>query len=209
MDILQDLNWRYAVKKFTTEKVSEEKLHTILEAIRLSPSSCGLQPYRIFVIENQQLRAKLGESSFNSQIAESSHLIIFAAYNKVTTQHVTRLIELTAKERDLPLATLDPLFNAIDGYFKTKTDEQNSIWADKQTYLALGTAVTAAASERVDAVPMEGFDPALFDELLDLKAQDLHSAVILSIGYRDTANDYLAGMKKVRIPMQELVSHLA
>jgi len=196
------------VKKLTKEKVSEEKLNIILEAIRLAPTSCGLQPFRVFVIENHELRTRLGEGSFNRQISDCSHLIVFAAYNKVTTQHVTDLIELTARERNLPIASLDPLFSAVDGYFKMRSDEANAIWADKQTYLALGTAITAAANQKVDAVPMEGFDQALFDELLDLAEKGLHSTVILSIGYRDSEKDFMANQKKVRIPIDELTTFI-
>jgi nitroreductase/dihydropteridine reductase len=208
MDLIEDLNWRYATKKFTDEKVSEEKLKYILEAINLTASSCGLQPYRVFVIDNADLKANLGAGSFNGQIELCSHLIVFAAFNEVTTQHIQDLIDLTAEVRGITPESLQEYFNMLDLYFKSRTDSQNSIWADKQAYIALGTALIAAANVHVDATPMEGFDPQQFDTLLNLGDQGLHSTVILSIGYRDKENDPYAGAKKVRLPLDEMVTLL-
>lgn len=208
MNLIENLNWRYAVKKYKNEEVSEEKINNILHAINLSASSCGLQPYRIFAISNQELKAKLGTNSFNGQITESSHLLVFATYNKVTTQHIQNYINLTAETKKTPVSTLNDFFTVLDSYFKSRTDEENKFWAEKQTYIALGTALIAAANEKVDATPMEGFDATLFDELLNLKEKDLHTAVILSVGYRDQENDYLANSKKVRIPLSEMVTEI-
>ncbi|WP_139419377.1 NAD(P)H-dependent oxidoreductase [Chryseobacterium mulctrae] len=204
MELLKDLNWRYAVKKYSTEKVDEQKIDLILNAINLSASSCGLQPYRLFVISNEELKLKLKADSFNGQIAESSHLFVFAAYNKITTQNVQDLVYLTSQVKNVSIESLDGLFVSIDSFFRSRTDEQNRHWAEKQTYIALGTALVAAANLRVDATPMEGFDSELFDKLLGLDEKGLHSTVILSLGYRDEANDYLASTKKVRIPLEEM-----
>lgn len=209
MDLIQDLNWRYATKRYSNKKITEEKLNFITEAINLSASSCGLQPYRVFAIENAELKAKLGATSFNQQIAQSSHLLVFAAFNKVTTEHVRRLVELTADKQGVTVESLDGLFTAMDSYFKSRDAEGNKHWAEKQTYIALGTALIAAANSKVDATPMEGFDPELFDELLGLKEKDLHSVVILSLGYRDQENDQLAHAPKVRIPAEEMVTRVA
>ena len=209
MDLIQDLNWRYATKSYSNEKVSEEKIDFILEAINLSASSCGLQPYRIFAIDNTQLKAKLGANSFNKQIAQSSHLLVFAAFNKVTTKHVQNLVKLTAEKQGVTVESLDGLFTTMDSYFKSKSDEENKLWAERQTYIALGTALIAAANAKADATPMEGFDPQLFDELLGLKEKDLHSIVILALGYRDETSDYLAKTPKVRIPVEEMVTKIS
>lgn len=205
MELLQDLNWRYAVKKYSTEKVDEQKIELILNATNLSASSCGLQPYRLFVISNEELKLKLKADSFNGQIAESSHLLVFAAYNKITTQNVQDLVSLTAEVKNVSIESLDGLFVSIDSFFRSRTDQQNRHWAEKQTYIALGTALVAAANLRVDATPMEGFDAELFDKLLGLDEKGLHSTVILSLGYRDEAKDYLANTKKVRILLEEMV----
>ena len=209
MDLIQDLNWRYAAKSYSNEKVSEEKIDFILEAINLSASSCGLQPYRMFALDNTQLKAKLGANSFNKQIAQSSHLLVFAAFNKVTTQHVQNLVKLTAEKQGVTVESLDGLFTTMDSYFKSRRDEENKLWAERQTYIALGTALIAAANAKVDATPMEGFDPQLFDELLGLKEKDLHSIVILSLGYRDETSDYLANSPKVRIPVEEMITKIS
>ncbi|WP_417359898.1 nitroreductase family protein [Galbibacter sp.] len=206
MDLIQDLTWRYATKSYSDKKISEEKLNFINTAINLSASSCGLQPYRVFVIDNAELKAKLGETSFNQQIAQSSHLLVFAAYNTVTTHHIKNLVELTAEKQGVTVDALDGLFSSMDSYFSNRTDEQNKHWAEKQTYIALGTALIAAANQKVDATPMEGFDPELFDELLGLKDKNLHSVVILSLGYRDQDKDYLANAPKVRIATEEMVT---
>lgn len=206
MDLIEDLNWRYATKKFANKKVAEEKLKYILEATNLTASSCGLQPYRLFVIDNPTLRANLGAGSFNGQIEHSSHLIVFAAYNQVTIQHIQDLIDLTAREKEVTQESLGGLFTALSSYFNSQAATQHVIWADKQAYIALGTALIAAAHIRVDAVPMEGFDPQQFDTLLNLTDQGLHSTVILSIGYRDEENDPYAGTKKVRVRLDEMVT---
>jgi len=209
MDLIQDLNWRYATKSYSNKKITKEKLNFITEAINLSASSCGLQPYRVFAIENAELKAKLGATSFNQQIAQSSHLLVFAAFNTVVTEHVRNLVNLTAEKQGVTVESLDGLFTTMDSYFRSRNDEENKQWAEKQTYIALGTALIAAANSKVDATPMEGFDPELFDELLGLKEKDLHSVVILSLGYRDQAKDNLANAPKVRIPTEEMVTRIA
>lgn len=142
-------------------------------------------------------------SILNKQIAQSSHLLVFATYNKITTQHVRDLVKLTAERQGVTGESLNELFTAADMYLKSRSDEENKLWAERQTYIALGTALIAAANAKIDATPMEGFDGQLFDELLCLKEKDLHSIVILSLGYRDEANDYLVNLPKVRIPVEE------
>ncbi|RDC56433.1 NAD(P)H-dependent oxidoreductase [Pedobacter chinensis] len=209
MDLIQDLNWRYATKSYSNKKISKEKLDFILEATNLSASSVGLQPYRIFAIDNAGLKTKLGANSFNKQIAQSSHLLVFATYNKVTTQHVRDLVNLTAEKQGVTVESLNELFTAANTYFTGRSDEENKLWAERQTYIALGTALIAAANAKVDATPMEGFDAQLFDELLGLKEKDLHSVVILSLGYRDEINDYLANLPKVRISVGEMVTKIS
>lgn len=208
MNLIEDLNWRYAVKKFTDQPVPEEKVDFILESINLTASSCGLQPYRVFSISDKTLQLELAAGSFNGQIGECSHLLVFASFNDVSTQHVQDMVDLTAKEREMPLESLSPLFNAVDLHFKSCSEEQNRQWAEKQAYIALGTAMVAAASIRVDATPMEGFDRQIFDQVLGLDAEGLHSTVILALGYRDEKNDYLAGSKKVRLPIDKMAKKI-
>jgi len=203
MDLIKNLQWRYAVKKYSDEVVSEEKIDQIIEAINLTASSCGIQPYRLFVIANSELRQKLGEGSFNSQIYASSHLLVFAGFNKITNEYINNYVEMMERQRNLDEGALNILKNTLISYFSTQTYEQNAIWSSKQAYIGLGTALIAAAELKVDATPMEGFDPKLFDDVLGLSEKGLHASVIASLGYRDAENDYLAAVSKVRLPINE------
>ena len=203
MELIKNLQWRYAVKQYSDAVVSEEKIDQIIEAINLTASSCGIQPYRLFVITNPEVRQKLAEGSFNAQIHASSHLLVFAALNEITSAYITSYITMTEEQRDLDQGALNALRDMLIGYFEPQTPEQHAIWAGKQAYIGLGTALIAAAELKVDATPMEGFDPKLFDDVLGLSEKGLHASVILSLGYRDSANDYLASMPKVRLPVHE------
>lgn len=206
MNLIDNLNWRYATKKFSERKVSTEEVNQLISAINLSASSTGLQPYRIFVVENPELRAQLAEGSFNRQIADSSHLIVFAAFEKVTLQHIEDYMNLVASQRGIPVESLADFKMALVGGILNRSDEENSAWSGRQAYIALGTALIAAADLKIDTTPMEGFDPAKFDELLGLKALGLKSVVTLAIGYRDEELDIFASFKKVRLPEAEFAT---
>lgn len=206
MKLLDDLKWRYATKKFRNKSVPDDDLEKIIEAINLSASSIGLQTYRLFVIENQELKKTLGEGSFNSQIADSSHLLVFAAFDSIRKETIDHYINLVAKERETPLSDLADLKNTISNYLLARTDEENFNWSTKQAYIGLGTGLIAAANLKIDATPMEGFDSEKFDQLLGLKEKNLKSVVLLALGYRDEEKDYLAGLKKVRISKQEFAT---
>jgi nitroreductase / dihydropteridine reductase len=206
MNLIEAMNWRYAVKKYTNEKVPTEKVENIIEAVNLSASSVGLQSYRLFVIENAELKQKLGGHSFNSQIREASHLLVFAAFDSISQQLIDAYFDRMATIREMPIESLADFKSQIVAYFTPRTDEENFIWSTKQAYIALGTALIAAANEQVDATPMEGFEAEKFDEILDLRAKGLKSVVILALGYRDEENDYLAKLKKVRLPIEEFAT---
>lgn len=206
MDLLKSLNWRYATKKFSNKKLSAEKLQTIVDAINLSASSAGMQPYRLFVIENPDLKKELGTGSFNAQIEESSHLLVFAAYASIRKADIESYIQLIAKERNTTEESLADFKNALVHNLLSRTDEENFIWSARQAYIALGTGIIAAAEQQVDATPMEGFDSGKFDTLLGLTEKGLKSVVLLALGYRDEERDPFAKMKKVRIPKEEFVT---
>jgi len=206
MKLIDDLKWRYATKKFSNRRVSDEDLEKIIEAINLSASSIGMQTYRLFVIDNPSLKKELGEGSFNSQIADASHLLVFAAFDSISQQTIDNYIQLVAKERDMPVAQLADFKNTISSHLLARTDDDNFIWSSKQAYIGLGTGLIAAATLKIDATPMEGFDSEKFDKLLGLKGKKLKSIVLLALGYRDEENDYLAKLKKVRIPKQEFAT---
>lgn len=208
MNLIEMLNWRYAVKKYTSQKVSNENVDQILEAISLSASSAGIQPYRVFTINNKQIREKLAKDSFNAQITEASHLIAFAAFDSISKEQISDFIQFMASERGLPETALAEYKKSLENHLLTKTDEENFIWSSQQAYIALGTGLIAAASAKVDATPMEGFDSEKLDELLNLKEKGLKSVLLLSLGYRDTENDFLANQKKVRLPLTKLITEI-
>ena len=206
MSLLDALKWLYAVKRMNGNKIPEAKLNTILEATKLAPSSFGLTPYNIIVIEDEETRKKLQPHFYNQpQVGESSALVIFATWNSITEKEVAAYMQEIADERGVPVENLKDFAGYINGSIKNLTAEQLQIWAAKQTYIALGFTLVAAASEEVDATPMEGFMPDAVDEALGLKELGLHSAVAVTLGYRDAANDYLSGAKKVRRATEKLI----
>ena len=206
MKLLDALQWRYAVKKMNGTKIPAEKLETIIEATRLAPSGFGLTPYSIIVVEDEETRKKLQPAFYNqSQVVDGSVVIVFAAWNTISEKEIAEYMQEIADQRGVAVDTLKDFSSAVNGSFKNKTPEQARVWADKQTYLALGFSLVAAAAEEIDATPMEGFAPDAVDEILGLKALGLHSAVALTLGFRDAANDYLVNAKKVRRTTDKLV----
>ena len=206
MSLLDSLKWRYAVKRMNGNKIPEATMNTILEATKLAPSSFGLTPYNIIVIEDEETRKKLQPHFYNQpQVGESSALVIFATWNSITEKEVAAYMQEIADERGVPVESLNDFASYINGSIKNLSAEQLQIWAAKQTYIALGFTLVAAASEEIDATPMEGFKPDAVDEALGLKALGLHSAVAVTLGYRDAANDYLSGAKKVRRASEKLI----
>ena len=201
MSLLQNLNWRYATKKMDpSKKVEQDKLDRILEAVRLTPTSSGLQPYQVLVITNQEIKEKIKAMSWDqSQVAECSHLLVFAAWDDYTAERINGSFDYTIAERGVGTNERTEAYrkNMLANY-PPRGPEVNFQHTAKQTYIALGFALIAAAEEGVDATPMEGFDPAAVDELLGLRAKGLRSVTLLPLGYRDTANDWLLPLKKVR-----------
>jgi nitroreductase/dihydropteridine reductase len=209
MSIIENLSWRYAVKKMNGNVVSDEKIETLLDAIRLSASGFGLQPYQIFVIQNPELKAKIQPIAYGQpQTVESSHLLVFAAWNEVTEEKIDAFMNLVAETRGLPLEALTDYRGAIAGSMLGRPKEMQANWADRQVYLAMGTALAAAAELKIDTTPMEGFVPAKLDELLGLEARGLHSVLMLAIGERDEAKDYMVNAAKVRTPSNELFERM-
>ncbi|MEZ4901609.1 MAG: nitroreductase family protein [Spirosomataceae bacterium] len=209
MSLIENLQWRYATKKMTGEVVPQQKIDYILEAIRLSPSSSGLQPYEIFVITNQDLKEKIKPIAHGqSQITESSHLLVFTAWDKYTEKRINDFFNHSNAERGLPESATDGYRKRLIESVTSQTPEENFAHTAKQAAIALGIAMVAAAEQEVDATPMEGFNAALLDELLELPSKSLKSTAILALGYRDEANDWLAKLKKVRKPQELLYTHL-
>ena len=209
MGTLTNLKWRYATKRMNGQKVPAEKLENILEAIQLSPTSIGMQPFTVLVVEDADLRAKIAPAIYNQpQITEGSHVLIFAAWKEYSNENVDKYINHIATLRRIPAESLEGMRNMITGAISGKTSEQLLMWNQKQAYIALGTGLVAAAEEQVDATPMEGFNPDALDAALGLSEKGLRSTVIMTLGYRDAEKDYLSGVAKVRRAKDELFVRL-
>lgn len=207
MSIIESLKWRHAVKAYDpTKKVSEEDLNKILEAARLAPTSSGLQQYRILVVSNQEIKEKLAPSVLNEEVMrDCSHVLVFAAWDRYTEERIDAIYNRTTDERALPRGRFNSYTDKIKEIYLKETAEENFVHTARQSYIGFAMAIAEAAELKVDTTPAEGFDSALVDELLDLKAKGLRSVTLLYLGYRDTEKDWLSTMKKVRNTTDEFV----
>lgn len=210
MALIDSLNWRYATKSYDkTKKVAKEDLEKILEAVRLTPTSNGLQPFQILVISNQDLKEKIVPIAWGQQnVADSSHLLVFATWDKYSDERIDEVFNQVKEERNLPEGALDNYINTLKQGFLSQSAEENFVNTARQAYIVLGTAILQAAELNIDSTPMEGFNNADLDELLNLKEQGLKSVVMLAVGYRNTENDWLANMKKVRKSKENLIQYI-
>jgi len=198
MTLIDKLNWRYATKRMNGTKVPQEKIDRILEAIRLAPTSFGLQAFKVIVVEDPALKERIfNEACQQPQIKEASHILVFAASKNVSAEQVNDYMNLIAATREIPVEALAGFRAAFDGVV-AGTPEQNFIWTARQAYIAFGVGIVAAMNEEVDATPMEGFNPEALDKILGLEQENLGSTTILTLGYRDEPNDNLVHAAKVR-----------
>lgn len=209
-DLLTQLRWRYAVKKFdATRRVSETDWQALEEALVLTPSSFGLQPWRFYVITSQEIRDQLPAISWNqSQVRDASHVVVFAIRSPFTDEDVDRFVARTAEVRETPVEKLAGFRNlmvkAIDQIARAG---QIEAWATFQVYIALGNFMTAAAALGIDTCPMEGILPDRYDELLGLREAGYRTVVVATAGYR-APDDKYALLAKVRYPMDEMIVRL-
>ncbi len=202
---LENQNWRYATKKFdATKKITIEDLNTLKEAIRLSSSSYGLQPYKVIIVENPELRANLQPAAWGqSQIVEASHLIIFANETKLDEVAIDEYIKNISLTRNTPIEALAGYGDFMKSKIISLTEEEKNIWTAKQTYLALGNLLNVAAELKIDATPMEGFVTAQVNEILGLDKLGLNATLIATLGYRHD-EDATQHYKKVRKSNEDL-----
>lgn len=199
MELIDALNWRYATKKMNGEVVPQNKIDNILEAIRLSASSYGLQPYQVIVVSDHITKGKIHEEACpQPQVVDGSHLLVFAYWDQIDDAKVDDYIKLIAKTRGVSPESLSGFADSMKGGFHAKTAEEQQLWASRQAYISLGHGLIAAAMEEVDATPMEGFNTEKMDEILGLKEKGLKSVALLALGYRDEEHDGLAKAPKVR-----------
>lgn len=202
---LENQNWRYATKKFdASKKITAADLAFLKESIRLSSSSYGLQPYKVFIVENPELRAKLVAASYGqAQVADASHLLVFANELNFGAAGIDQFATTICKTRELPLEAIQGYVDYMKGNITSLPEEVRNIWTAKQTYLALGNLLNAAAELRIDVTPMEGFVPAQVNEILGLDKLGLNASLLAPIGYRHI-EDATQNYKKVRKSNDEL-----
>lgn len=206
-DLLQKLQWRYATKKMNPAKpVSEEKVERILEAVRLTATSSGLQPYDVIVVTNPELRQQIKPHAWGQQqITDCSHLLVFAAWDNYSVERINMMFDLVNAERGVVNEGWENYRKQLLATYPVRDAETNYQHAARQAYIGVGTALIAAAYEGIDSTPMEGFDPAKVDEILGLRERGLRSVVMIPLGYRETEGDWLANLKKVRRARDQFV----
>jgi nitroreductase len=203
--LLENLNWRYATKKFdATKKISATDLNTLKEAVRLAASSYGLQPYKVVIVENPELREQLKAAAYGqTQITDASQLFIFANDLNAGPESVAAYIKNISETRGVPTEALGGFSHMMNSVISNLSQDAKNIWTAKQTYIALGTLLAAAAELKIDATPMEGFNAAAFNEILGFDKLGLNASVIATVGYRHDEDD-AQHYKKVRKSHEEL-----
>ncbi|CAM3540416.1 NAD(P)H-dependent oxidoreductase [Flavobacterium chungbukense] len=209
MALIDALKWRYATKKMNGQAVPQEKVDYILEAAKLAPSSSGLQPYKVFVVTNQDLKEKIRAVSFDqSQVTDASHVLIWAAWDGYSIEKISSVFDRTTTERGIPASAMDEYKQRLWGMYEPLGQEWHANHAARQAYISFGLAIAAAAEQQVDTTPMEGFIPAEVDKLLGLNELGLKSVLVLPLGYRDEENDWLVNLKKVRTPQEDFITEI-
>ena len=209
MELLDKLNWRYATKAMTGQKIPQEKIDNIIEAISLAPTSSGLQPFEVYVITNQEVKDKIKPIAWNqSVVSDCSHLLVFAAWDTYTIERINKMFDLVNEIRGFKNEGWENYRQMLLKGYPPRDPEVNFNHAAKQAYIAFSQAITAAAFEKVDATPMEGFDAGSLDKILGLREKGLRSTLLLPIGYKNATKDWLVNLVKVRKPMKELVTFI-
>ncbi len=197
--LINDLKWRHACKAMNGKQVPQEIVDNILEAIRLAPSSLGLQAYKVFVIENKDLRDRIyNESCPQQPVLGCSHLIVFAARTEIANPDYESYIKILKDTRGKDEEHLAKYREKIEGFVNLKVGALQPTWLVSQTYIGLGIACAAAAEAKVNSVPIEGFDREKLDQILSLKEKGYRSTLLLPLGYADEENDWWGSEKKLR-----------
>lgn len=204
--LLDALRWRYATKAFdVSKKISDADLDILLESLRLSPSSFGLQPWTFIVVRDPALRARVREAAWGQpQVTDASHLIVLCAKKTIDAAFINAFIDFTVSERSQPRSVLEEYESMMLNFLAAITPEAQAEWMKRQAYIALGVLLTACAQLRIDATPMEGFEPTKVDAILGLSDKNLTPVLLCPVGYR-SANDAYASLKKVRFPKEKVI----
>lgn len=206
MEIIQALEWRYAVKKFDPTKfLSEQKVAMLKNAFNLTATSYGLQPIKLLVISDKSIQKKLRASAFNqAQIEDASHVLIFCVQQGIDAVYIKSYFNRVKEIRNTPENILEPFQNFLIDDFEKKSKDDIYNWATNQAYLAMGNMLTVCAMGGIDACPMEGFSTTDYDDILDLNSKNLQSVLVMPVGYR-AGDDFMAELKKVRKPLEDSV----
>ena len=210
MNLIKKLEWRYATKKMDpVRSVPQEKVDRILEAVRLAPTSSGLQPYEVIVVTSKPVREQIMQiANGQKQIVEGSHLLVFAAWDDYSPERIDMMFDLTNAERGFTSDGWEAYRKMLLSTYPARGPDVNFHHAARQAFIGLGVALVAAAEEEVDSTPMEGFNPGKLDEILDLRARGLRSVAIMPLGYREAANDWLVNLRKVRRPREKFLTYV-
>ena len=209
MSLLDSLKWRYATKAMNGQQVPSEKVEYILEAARLAPTSSGLQPFEIIVVTNKEIKEQIKAAAWNqSVVGDCSHLLVFAAWDTYTPARINQMFDLVNETRGFTNEGWENYRKNLLANYPTRSEEVNYNHAAKQAYIGFGIALAAAAEQEVDATPMEGFDPAVVDNILQLKEKGLKSVVLLPLGYRDAEKDWLVKLPKVRKSKADFITEV-
>lgn len=208
-NFIENANWRYATKKFdATKKVSKDDLETLKEAIRLSSSSYGLQPYQVLIIENPEIRQQLQPASWGqTQIVDAAFVVVFANVTNIGEAEIDAYFKNMIETREIPQEAIQGYADFMKSNIVNLPLEVRNNWTSKQTYIALGNLLSAAAELKIDVTPMEGFVPEKYNEILGLTEKNLNASVVATVGYRheEDATQYYA---KVRKSNEELFINL-
>lgn len=209
MNTIQQLEWRYAAKKFdSNKKLAKDKLQTIKQAFNLTATSFGLQTIKLIIIEDRNLRAPLVEHAYGqNQVVDASHLLVICIQDNIEKDHITDYYSNVKKIRETPDEILDPYKKYLIDLMGNMSIEEKQQWSKNQAYIALGNLMTVCAVEAIDSCPMEGFVADKFDAILKLKEKGLKSVLLLPVGYR-AGDDMFADFQKVRQPIEESVIEL-
>ncbi len=209
MGLLESSAWRYATKKFDpSKKVTQEQIDQIIEAVKLAPTSSGLQPFQLLVITDQQLKEQLVAPSMSQQqVADCSHLLVFAAWDNYTAERIDHMYHLITETRGQATDTYKSYTDRLKASYLPRPAEKNFEHAARQAYIAFAYAIAMAAELKIDTTPMEGFDNEAVDKILNLQKKGLKSVLLLPIGYH-AEDDWLLNLKKARRPLSELVTYI-
>lgn len=203
---IEHLQWRYATKKFDASRtLPEEKIKILKETFNLTATSYGLQPIKLIIIKNQQVKEDLVPfTMYQKQVQDASHLLVFCVVTKIDKDYISNYFELVEKTRRTSKTILAPFRDILIDDFKQKDEQEIFDWAKNQAYLAMGNLLTVCAIEKIDSCPIEGFEPKKYDDYLNLREKGLKSVLVMPIGYRAT-DDFFADFKKVRKAISETV----